>query len=402
MQGDNSTSSSQHRRVVWLYYAFQSFFALLFWVPIFYEYQKQIGLSDTEIFRIQSIYYIVFCLLEIPTGYLADRWGRLESMRAGAWTLVISNALPFVSPNYYGMLIHFLLLALARSFISGASSAYIYGYLANLGDTETFKVIEGRARAYGLVAKVISWGAVGYMMTLHLSLPYWASTITAVFSVIFAHMLPHSDTSRTTPKTNEGVGPAFRELRSQPMLTLIIVQGVSLFVLGRVVQVNLFQPILSEKLVPVPTHGVIMAAMALFEAIGSAYPQVIRKYLTDLNAVFVLTILTALTLTLMASFGSIAAILGLLIFALVSGLSFPIQRQLFNDTIIDTRYRATLMSIESIVDRAFSALIALFLADYVATGRTGFLLNNSAIFTIVLMIVLYGATRLSKRIQLRK
>jgi MFS family permease len=385
------------RRVVARYYGFQIFFALLFWVPIFYEYQRRIGLSDEEIFRIQSVYYLFFCLLEIPTGYLADRWGRLECMRAGGWTLVLSNALPVLVPTATGMLVHFVLLALARSFVSGASSAYVYAYLADAGDTETFKTIEGRARSYGLVAKVVCWATVGLLFRSHIALPYGATVIASIASVAFAHALPQ-------PRRRDGrepraldLWPAFAALGRSPMLTLVMVQGVSVFVLGRIVQVNLFQPILSEKGVPVSSHGLVMASMALFEALGSGFPERVRRFVSDLDAVFVLTLLTGAALSIVALTGWVGTTIALMGFALVTGLSFPIQRQLFNDTIPDPRYRATLMSMESILDRAASAWVASLLAAYVTGGRTGRFLHVAAAVTVALMLVVFVAMKRSPR-----
>src|SRR5690606_26118452 len=111
------------RRVVRVFYGFQFFFTMLLWLPDFYDYQRHVGLDDTAIFRIQSIYYIAFCLMEIPTGYLADRWGHRFCMKAGAIIVTLGNLLPIFSPGYEGFLAHFLMVALARSFISGASSA---------------------------------------------------------------------------------------------------------------------------------------------------------------------------------------------------------------------------------------------------------------------------------------
>src|SRR5690606_6775932 len=71
-----ATAASVRRR----YYAFQFFFNLLLWIPVFYEFQKQLGLDDPQIFRIQSVYYLVFCFLEIPTGAFADRFGYRRSL----------------------------------------------------------------------------------------------------------------------------------------------------------------------------------------------------------------------------------------------------------------------------------------------------------------------------------
>src|SRR4051812_29927329 len=99
------------------YVKFQFFFSLLLWIPIFYEYQKRVGLSDVQIFGIQSFYYTVFCLLEIPTGMLADVCGNLACLRLGAGVLVAANLLPIFWPSYLGFGAHFLLIALARSLI---------------------------------------------------------------------------------------------------------------------------------------------------------------------------------------------------------------------------------------------------------------------------------------------
>ena len=60
-------------RLIRRYYIFQFLFSMLFWAPIFFEFQKRLGLSDGEIFRIQSLYYLAFCFLEIPTGFFAER-----------------------------------------------------------------------------------------------------------------------------------------------------------------------------------------------------------------------------------------------------------------------------------------------------------------------------------------
>jgi len=56
-------------RAIRLTFGFQFFFGLLPWVPVFSAYQKQLGMSDAEIFGIQSIYYIAFCLPEIRRAW---------------------------------------------------------------------------------------------------------------------------------------------------------------------------------------------------------------------------------------------------------------------------------------------------------------------------------------------
>ena len=174
------------KRLFFTFNAFQFFFSLLLWVPIFYEYQKRVGLNDTEIFKIQSIYYLVFCLLEIPTGYLADWLGYRLCLILGSITLIIANIwIPF-APTYIGFLSHFIMIALARSFVSGASSAYLYETLHQRSALDEYKEAEGKARAYSLVGKVFCWALIGPIMQWHFTLPYWLTALNAGLGLVFA------------------------------------------------------------------------------------------------------------------------------------------------------------------------------------------------------------------------
>jgi MFS family permease len=354
-------------KAVRLYVGFQIFFSLLIWLPIFYEFQKRSGLDDSQIFAIQSIYYIAFCLLEIPTGLIADLWGYRRCMLAGSISLVVTTLLPIFFPTYLGFLAHFLLVALARSFVSGASSAYLYEYLAGFGEQAQFKQIEGNARAYGLFAKVGCWAVVGWLMEWKFTLPYWLTLVAALISLVYALRLPAVNEAKIRERsvareTAARLVGTFRQVLVRPYLLLLIVQGVAVFVLGRIIQVNLYQPILNHKAVALGYHGLVMSAMTVFEASGSARPGVMKRFFSDRNSVTVLTILLGVSIALMPFTGAYGTVGLLCVFALISGLVYPIQRHLFNASIPDSSYRATLLSLESIVDRAVCALVASLLA----------------------------------------
>lgn len=383
------------KRVVRLYYGFQFFFPLLLWLPVFYEYQRRMGLSDQQIFGIQSFYYVIFCLLEIPTGLFADRWGYRQSLRLGAAAIFAGNLLPIVSVGYQGFLAHFFLVALSRSLVSGASNAYIYEYLKRHRAVSRYKRVEGNARAYGLVGKVVCWSGIGALMAWHITLPYWLSAVCSLAAYVFAENLPEQANPIDSGKGAQGFWsgkflPMFAILRTSPFLLLVMFQGVGIFVLARLCQVNLYQPLLQEKHFDLVSYGWIMSAMTIFEAVGSARPNWLRKVISDLSAVFLLTIVVALSLAVMAVSNQGGALFGLFLFAYATGLAYPIQRQLLNDVIVDSRFRATLLSVESIIDRTICAAIVPFIAPYVAAGQTSLFLQISAVSTIVFVAILAG------------
>lgn len=381
------------QRAVRLTYGFQFFFGLLLWVPIFYSYQQQLGMSDGQIFGIQSIYYIAFCLLEIPTGMLADRFDYRTSLVAGASVLVVANLVPVFMGSYSGFLIHFLLIALARSLISGAQSAYLYEYLHAHGAGEHYLKVEGVGRSYSLVGKILFWPVIGLLMHWSMSSPYWLTAINAGIAVVLALKLPpipgwKAKEQGKTATMIAGIGGAFTTLRKSRWLFLLMVQGIAMFTLVRICQVNLFQPILESKHLSVNAFGGVLAAMTIFEALGAARPHRLRRAIGPAAAVFLLTIVMALCLGFIAMSGAVVAVLLLCVFAVATGISFPIQKQLLNDAIPDSRYRATLLSMESIIDRAVCAVVAVALGDYLSDGRLNEFLVLSAIVTCVMMALL--------------
>ena len=409
------------KKIIRLYYGFQFFFPLLLWLPIFYEYQKRMGLNDHQIFGIQSFYYLAFFLFEIPTGFFADIWGYRQSMRVGAAILVLSNLLPIFWTSYGGFLVHFILIALARSFVSGASSAYLYEYLKAGGAEAVYKQAEGNARAYGLVGKVICWAGIGAAMKWHITLPYWLTFICAVLSFVYAQRLPERHilprkawdrgsgiweengedenvfwVSRIWTHISEYMVPVFKILRNSPLLALLMLQGIGIFILGRICQINLYQPILEARKFDLVSYGWIMSVMTVFEAAGSMRHKWTKRVMGDINMVSALTLVIAGSLSLMAVSGKAGTFAGLLIFAYASGLAYPIQKQILNDAITDSRYRATLLSMESLIDRGVCACIVPMIAPFVAGGQLNFFLHISALVTVVCIGVLFVIIRRTK------
>lgn len=410
------------RRIVRLNYGFQLLFNLLWWMPVFYAYQKDAGLSDGQIFGIQSIYYVAFCLFEIPTGLIADRIGARNCLRAGAVVMTAANLAPVFSPSYTGFLVHFLAIAAGRSLTSGAASAYLYDGLRAEGSDQHYLKAEGTARALGLAAKVLCWPLVGPLMALAQPAPYVLSAVSAAGSLACAVALPRvaatagaggtasshrtGQTRRTsltsaTSRTSKTSGAAVRGRRrgtslrdaaatlrcvlSSPWLALVMVQGVGVFTLSRICQVNLFQPILLDQGIGESSHGGVLAAMTVAEAVGAARPQWLSRRLRPVAWVSVLSLALAVALAGITLGGPWTVVALLCLFAAATGFAYPIQRKLVNDAVPAHAPRTTLLSLESIVDRGVCALAAVAVGAYLSAGHLDTLLWHSALATAVLI-----------------
>ncbi|MGW2225037.1 MFS transporter [Streptomyces formicae] len=390
------------RRIIRLNYGFQLLFNLLWWMPVFYAYQKTAGLTDAEIFGIQSIYYVAFCLFEIPTGLIADRIGTRNCLRAGAVVMTAANLAPVFSASYTGFLVHFLAIAAGRSLTSGAASAYLYDGLRAEKCDEHYLKAEGTARALGLAAKVVCWPLVGPLMALAHAAPYLLSAVSAAGSLACAVALPRlagagdggNGSGKAADRSGGGrrggaflrdAGAALRCVASSRWLALVMVQGVAVFTLSRICQVNLFQPILLDHGIAEASHGGVLAAMTVAEAVGSARPQWLSRRLTPVAWVSLLSLVLAGSLAGMAFGGPWSVVALLCLFAAATGFAYPVQRKLVNDAVPAHAPRATLLSVESIVDRAVCALAAVAVGAYVSAGHLDALLLHSALATALLL-----------------
>lgn len=397
---------AKKRNISRLYIFFQIFFDLLIWLPVFYQFQELMGLSHTQILFIQSLHYFSFFIFEIPTGYFADRYGYGHSMRLGALIFTMANLLVIAWPLYWGFLSHFILVALARSLVSGAANAYLYEYLKSIDKKEEYKIIEGKARAFNLLAKVITWSSVGLMMEKMAFLPYWMTTFCGIIAFFVALQLPVLPAElrfkrlHKRTKALKNSKDVLINLSKSPYLLLVLLISLGVFVLGRL-EITFYQPLLENKGVGLQNFGWILASMTLFEAIGAYKPKWILKKASDLNSLFLLTLILSFSFAGIAFFEKWGTLAMLSLFSFVIGLSFPVQKQLLNDAITDSSHRATLLSIESMLDRVTSAWMIWLFTPFAQKGKLNDIPLWSGLgiilFTCLVFLILKFMTNSHKR-----
>lgn len=395
MVGTDRQSLRDTRRVLRLSYAFQLSFGLLVWAPVFYTFQRAAGLSDGAIFGIQSWYYLAFCLFEIPTGLFADRWDYRKCLAAGAGVLLLANLVPIATATWAGFLAHWLLIAAARSLVSGAASAYLYEYLSRVRATALYQRAEGNSRAYSLVGKLLVWPLAGPLFAWEPTTVYWLTAVNAAVALGVALALRKLPPRGSRPR-RVGLTDAWRSLWRTKTLPLLMAQGTAVFTLVRIVQVNLFQVILGTRGVPVAWHGVVLAAMTAAEVVGAGRSHLLAGRVTPRGAVFGLTVLMAGSLAAIAVADKVFVVVSLVGFSLVAGLVYPVQRALVNDAIGDPDARATLLSIESILDRAVCAGVAVALAGYLGRGELVPFLWQAAAAAVGLVVLVALTLRIHR------
>jgi MFS family permease len=75
---------------------FQFLNQLLFSIPIITLFLQDNGLSVTEVMLLQSVFSVIIVLLEVPSGYFSDIFGRKK-------TLIISSFFSLLGIIFYSL-----------------------------------------------------------------------------------------------------------------------------------------------------------------------------------------------------------------------------------------------------------------------------------------------------------
>ncbi len=108
------------------------------------------GLSNLEAFAANAFFTVGMVLFEVPTGVIADGWGRRASFLLGTVTLAVSTYLYFVmwqiSAPFWMWAVVSVLLGLGFTFFSGAVEAWLVDALRFSGYEGGLESVLGRGQ----------------------------------------------------------------------------------------------------------------------------------------------------------------------------------------------------------------------------------------------------------------
>ena len=143
----DSAPTSAFARNIPLYYLFQFVRGFHFWLPIWFLFlQSQHGLSYVQIGFMEVLFGIATILAEVPTGAIADRFGRRVALGMGALGFAGATVL-FATLNFPSLIAGHLFMSITRTLMSGSDDALLYDSLRQLKRTDEYERHAGRASA---------------------------------------------------------------------------------------------------------------------------------------------------------------------------------------------------------------------------------------------------------------
>ncbi|MCY4619226.1 MAG: MFS transporter [Chloroflexi bacterium] len=165
------------QRNIRVYYLFMASTGFMIFLPVWIIYLMDgRGLSLTEVGIFESFFWLTIIIGEVPTGAIADRFGRRISLALGAILFAVSTVIFAMADSFSILLGSYLVMGVAMTLYSGAGDALLYDTLRVIGRTGEYERHAGRSHglfwAMMVLATAIGGPAayfLGYSATILIS-----------------------------------------------------------------------------------------------------------------------------------------------------------------------------------------------------------------------------------------
>jgi MFS family permease len=372
------------------FYVYSALCSLQLWMPIWIVYlQEQRGLSLTEITFLDMPFFMTQVLAEVPTGALADRYGRKVSLLLGGATLTVAVFVFGIADNYALILTSYVFWGIGMGLQSGADQAFLYDSLKLLNREGEYSRIYGRVNAAS-VAAMITAGLVGAPLAAETTLATPVLLSSGIMALTFLvalgfHEPPvHAERLPYLQTITAGIS----EVRTRRVLRLVMLFAIIGSMSSMVTQ-YFMQPYLKGHGASTASLGLIMTPVRLVSVAASFAAFRVERRLGGWTALALTPVLSLSACAVLATWDSIYAFAVVPVAAAGGTLRMLLVSHYVNARIPSSQ-RATIVSLFALATALASSIFAPAYG-YIADERSlRFLFGVVAVFgAATLPFVLY-------------
>jgi MFS family permease len=329
------------------------------------------GLSATAAFTANALFTAGMVLFEVPTGVVADTWGRRASYLLGSVTLAASTVLYWLAwqteASFWAWAVTSVLLGLGFTFFSGATEAWLVDALKFTGFKGNLESVFAKGQIVAGVA-MLSGSVLGGLVAqwTNLGVPYLLRglALLVTFVVAFMYMRDWGFVPKPGKHPVREMGQVVRGsmrygLGNRPvrwmMLAAPFTFGVGIFAFYAM------QPYLLELYGDEQAYSIAGLAAAIIAgaqiAGGMVAPQVRRLFRNRTSALLTgLVIEIGLLALLGLTTAFWVAIALLVLWGLTAAATLPI-RQAYVNGLIPSEQRATVLSFDNLLGSSGGVVI---------------------------------------------
>ncbi|MDK2885746.1 MAG: hypothetical protein PWP54_304 [Thermosipho sp. (in: thermotogales)] len=262
-------------------YSFLNNFNLLSTVWMLYLAYK--GMSLTQIGLLEGIFHLTSFLMEIPTGSIADVFGRKLSRILGRFFWIISSITMLFGTNFFHFSIAMSLMALSYNLESGAGQALLYDSLKATNSEDEYMKIAGKIELLTQIGMISGYLLGGYIAKIKYEYVFIYSSLLGLIALLqsltFKEPKIFEEKEKTTFKDvfiNAFISFVFLKKKKDVLYLIFFSEGI--LVVGTIFFFYLQNYFLSLGINQFQI-GIIMAFSGIFSAIMSYFTHRVEKKL---------------------------------------------------------------------------------------------------------------------------
>ncbi|MET8148710.1 MFS transporter [Actinoplanes sp. NPDC049668] len=321
------------------------------------------GLNNFEAFAANAFFTAGMVIFEVPTGVVADWWGRRASYLLGTVTLALTTVLYLWLWNldgpFWAWAVSSALIGLGFTFFSGATEAWLVDALRATGYSGGLDAVFARGQVFTGAGMLVGAAGGGYLAQFAgLGAPYLLrACVLAVMFVVAALLMRDLGFTRARGAGFRGeirgiAGDSVRfGLRVRPVRWLMLAApftgGVTIYVWYAL------QPYLLELWGDDTAYGIVGMTAALLAAaqiVGGLVAPFLRRVFVRRTSVLLVTLgLNVVVVLLVGLIPNFWVVLVLVVLWGLVGASAQPVRQAYLNGMIPSRQRATVLSLDSLM-----------------------------------------------------
>jgi DHA3 family tetracycline resistance protein-like MFS transporter len=350
-------------------------FALGTILPVYVLYFRHYQINLFQIAMLASIFEASILIFEMPTGLVADIYGRKISVILSTIVSLISGIFFILFPFLLGFIIAEILSGLGETLRSGALEAWLVDSLKYEGKEDKIKYAFAQGTKYKSFGNLSGLILGGYLASLDIKLVWIPFTL--MFFILCMFLISKMKTenpaeggegyknekiisNRTFPKVSEMIKKSLTIIKSHKLilalLLLVLFSEFSLETISQYWQVH-FSENLSIK---TQYFGWILAVSSVMVILLiDKVTRLSEKFKHEVSSLVVLETLFLLSLLVIAlTFSPIWAVIFFILLQSFASFKEPIFLDLYNKH-ISSEQRATLLSFQSLVGSGGEVLAGL-------------------------------------------
>ena len=326
-----------------------------------------------QVIQLSAIYYLSVFILEVPSGYFSDRFGRKVTLLLSASSMNIANICFIIGGSFGWFAVAQFFLAAGIAMQSGTDIALHYDSLKALKREHEYQQREAKAEQWGLTMLAIATFSGGALGLIDLRLAYIFSLLSAIVMLLLILQFrePEHQRDSVDEKLFKGFVPVLisclKRLRD-PVLLWIYLMMIALYALAHVVY-EFYQPYIALLEIPffaaseyAPFVSGVVISISMFGGAVAARVSVSWCRILGLSRLFLVAAMMLLGIVAIMSMhlhGLVLVLLCMRNFPM-SLLHAPVNAAIAPR--ISSAQRATFLSIQGLSERIVFALFLLILS----------------------------------------